>query len=512
MIQSHTARSQSFLILLLPMFLGAILGFIVARIGTGNPYHGGPHGGFQIAIMFTIALTWFGQAVGLIGGLCLVNLMKRSLSSLQFLLAIVLAGAAAGMIIGIWREVDSAAFFKGLPGGTFSVSRALGGAMAGGTAVAVPGAILATCGVVVRWIFRVITKPGWARTHRLTIVVASAVVVLVPTVAYLFTAPAKVANHPLLTIPGPAGRIESLVFSPDGLYLASARSEPGGWQPGGHGPTSDVKMWNCATGKETVTFHGHKGEVAGLAFCPDGNRLAAAYREEMTVVVWNTKTGEEVLDLAGNADWLRCLAYSPDGRRIASGGGDVRVWDATNGQQLVVLSRPHGAVISSVAFSPDSKRVAAGSWESGDYRVIVWDAMRGNQLFALSGGPQCQGVAFSPDGKYLSSSAWKELTIWDATTGQMVRTVPTRGMGSGAYSSDWRRFAALEEHAFRFRKAWVAVTIWDMNSGRRLVAFRPHESSVYSLAFSPDGNRLASGGGDREVASEIRIWNASGEP
>ena len=102
--------------------------------------------------------------------------------------------------------------------------------------------------------------------------------------------------------------------------------------------------------------------VVGMAFSPDGRRLASALVDN-TVRLWNVDTGEpDGAPLTGHTDALADVAWSPDGHRLASAGDDntVRLWNADTGQPVGAPLTGHTAWLTSVEFSPDGHRLATG--------------------------------------------------------------------------------------------------------------------------------------------------------
>ena len=84
------------------------------------------------------------------------------------------------------------------------------------------------------------------------------------------------------------------------------------------------------------------GRTTCLAFSEDGNRLAAS--DEQSMRVWNASNGQELISIKGFRGQFTCLGISKDGKRVAATGRgqSVSVWDVATGEELPILRGHHG--------------------------------------------------------------------------------------------------------------------------------------------------------------------------
>jgi WD40 repeat protein len=151
--------------------------------------------------------------------------------------------------------------------------------------------------------------------------------------------------------------IYSVDYSPDGQRIASA------------GEDRTVKISDVASGEVVRVLWRNSDRITGVAFHPDGRRVAALSGIEGMAKIFDSSTGRELKALRGVSG--ETLAFSRDGSRLAcaSAARDVKLWLTTTWEEDCTLRGPTGE-IRAVAFSPDSRRLASASY---DGTVLVWD-------------------------------------------------------------------------------------------------------------------------------------------
>ncbi|MEZ5997327.1 MAG: AAA family ATPase [Hyphomonas sp.] len=237
------------------------------------------------------------------------------------------------------------------------------------------------------------------------------------------------------------------------------------------------------------------GEAGWSAFSDDGTLaasvLAAPAGAPPVISIIDQKTARESwrIELPAHAGEPDSIAFSaPTGgtRKVAiawpeTGAGDafhVAVWSlidglpAGQGQELDDALGRHVKRVPSMAFSPTAPLLMTSG---EDQRLSLWDISTSQpQLLWTQGdvhGTAIHGIAFSRDGQLLASGGGDYMAkIWRVA--DMVAT----GLGTDEVEAE-----PLDPVA----------------------TLKGHSDSVFSVAFSPDGKRLASGGYDRV----IRIWN-----
>jgi WD40 repeat protein len=303
---------------------------------------------------------------------------------------------------------------------------------------------------------------------------------------------------------------------------------------------NQLQVHDTAAKKVLHVYNGNWGNILrSVAYSPDGGSLAFGAANGL-VQVWDADLGiQRYLDR-----WPRhhvlSVAARPDGRFVLLAGDECVLYrrnpaDPGRGPPPV----QYRAAVRRVAFAPDGKTYAAavGTYSFHENSLHVFDAATHAEAAAVK-ARYAFDLAASPDGKYLAvasvggvalhdaatgkelhwfkdreglvwSAAWgpggrlasaneqqKTVTVWDAETGNEVRTWTTeQGAVAVAYDPQGRWVAAGDRQG--------AITLWDPADDKPVRTLTGHTHAVRTLRFTADGNRLVSAAHD----GTVRVWD-----
>lgn len=319
-----------------------------------------------------------------------------------------------------------------------------------------------------------------------------------------------------------AGAVTGLAFFPDNKALASISNEGrikiweattgqerlpgnerGDWYTGAifgrknktlvltAGRTS-VKLWDIATAKERATLSGHQREITATVISPDDQTLATASMDG-TVKLWDLTTGQLLSTLNHGRFGITSVHFSADSKTVASSEWySVKIWDTASGQMRVTLDAPKSG-ISMAALTPDAKTVAMSS---NDGVVQIWDvaSKRVTQTLGAAGQRGGAQVGFAADGQVLIiKNADGTAKLWDLPASKDRATLPASGVWS----------VAPDGQTVTIGLGDGRLQVWDVGKGQVLAPLEGHSKPVRALAYSFDGQWLASAGEDGKVI----VWN-----
>ncbi|QLE50902.1 serine/threonine protein kinase [Nostoc sp. C057] len=268
--------------------------------------------------------------------------------------------------------------------------------------------------------------------------------------------------------------------------------------------TQNLKLpnppWRCL---HTLTGHsGTLSSVNALAISPDDYTLASA-SDDKIVKLWDLNTQKILASLLGHSQAVKSVAFSPDGQILATASDDktIKLWQVDTLKEICTLLG-HSHAVKSVAFSPDGQILASGSW---DKTIKLWDVNTGTEICTITGHQlQVNSVAFSPQGQLLASASYdRTIRLWH---------IPTRGRGAGSREQRDMNSAELKDHSQAAEDIppfplppTPLPPVENRPCYSLLSTLSGHAWAVLTVAFSPDGNILATGSDD----NTIKLWEVN---
>ena len=289
---------------------------------------------------------------------------------------------------------------------------------------------------------------------------------------------------PKFTIPGKAGPVWAVGFTPDGKTLAIG-SEDG-----------SIGFYNVSDQLNTITLPRTGRHVWNLDISKSG-RFLVAPSDDLEVEVYDLTTYKAERKFGPGAS-TKSATFTPDEQRVITGdrAGMIMVW---NLQEQAPVELPGKGTVHTLAVRPDSKQFASAG---ADGTVKLWPlpATKGDKPMLLEqhAGP-VYGVAYSPEevNPRLASAGWDgTVRIWDPTPGKQLRVL--KGHEGDVFSVSFGKGGTVVASA----GGDGTVRIWDVETGAPLQVLRGGGRAFHTVRFAPDGKMLAAGGRD----GSVRVW------
>ncbi len=250
---------------------------------------------------------------------------------------------------------------------------------------------------------------------------------------------------------GLSDRIQSLEFAANGKTLMA-----GGGTPARFG---ELQFWDVASRKLNRSVTVCQDTVFGASLSPDGSRVAFGCSDN-TVRVHEVASGKELLKTNHHENWVLGTRFGMDGKRIVSVGRDfaAKLMNAESGtfvENLNLLRKE----LAAITRHPSRDAVVVG----GEERIPYYYQMdRPRKIYAGREGTL--------------------IRKFERQSGEIFAL---------EFSADGKKLAVAG--------AAAEATIYDVETGERLVACQGHRAGIYTVAFHPGGQELATAGFDGRV-------------
>ncbi len=315
-------------------------------------------------------------------------------------------------------------------------------------------------------------------------------------------------TSPALTGPTLRGdQLGVIQFSPTGRTVGPGEAGGAAW------------LWDAVTGRPVASLPAAGYELLETTFSPDG-RLIIRPGLSSTTEIWDVANGRPWGLPLRHRGRVNGASFSPDGRLIltASTDGTAQLWDVATGRPLGAPLR-HRRDVWVPAFSPDGRVVVTAS---DDRTVQIWEVGRGDlapmremsapppdaEVFSVRSGRESI-AAFNPDASGVLINGGRTARLIESDTRQpigrpMLHCWPR--VRALAISPDGRRIAtgSHDEGFANGGSTWTTCQIWDADTGRPFSPLLLHINWVSALAFSPDGQVLATG----DYSWTVHLWDA----
>ncbi|HHL18502.1 MAG TPA: hypothetical protein ENJ33_02065 [Thiothrix sp.] len=358
-------------------------------------------------------------------------------------------------------------------------------------------------------------------------------------------------QKPLQTLSGHSKAIHALAFSADNQRVVTGSFD------------HSLRLWQVVDGQLIATLQGHTDKVNAVAVSPKSDLIASG-SDDQTIRLWDAQSGKFLRRMTkqGTGIEVSSLSFSPDGLRLLSASHSAPmacyVWDVASGKKQHTYK--HDNIVLATGFSPNGAHIVTAG--GVDNKIYLWDSKNGKLVQTLGGqGAAIWSVGFATDGQSIAwgktsthisrtnrgeleqqlhlsqrnSSLGTPKPVTKKQTWQRAKDVVGDWSLQSHKSGDYGYQAILEiKHkgkvsariernasngyghtAYTFTPNGKNIISGGRNGtlslysnkGQKRGEFIGHNSEVWAVAVSPDGEYLVSGSDDKTV----RLWRVNNQ-
>lgn len=285
------------------------------------------------------------------------------------------------------------------------------------------------------------------------------------------------------TFSGHTDAVTSVVFSRDGRFLVSGSCD------------RTLRLWQLSSERSISLTTQHQDAIQSIAISPNGQLVASGSKDKI-VELWDLSTRQIVAkfggDATGHQDAVQAVAFSRDGCWLISGGLDqtIKVWDV-QAKTLHQTIKGYEGPIYDIAVHPNGYWFLAGGY---DPHLRFRKLPVGNLVLSLQEESRyITSVAFSASG-LLATGGLRTIRLWDVQQRRKIRTLNAHADAvlTLAFSPDGRYLVSGGYDG--------ATKLWDMQSMSEVMTLDRGQRPIHAVAFSPDGQYILSAGEHQQIA------------
>jgi WD40 repeat protein len=277
-----------------------------------------------------------------------------------------------------------------------------------------------------------------------------------------------------------------------------------------------IRIWDVGTAQTVRSIEEHwpqgrAGEIYAIVLSPDGKLLAVGgYMDTACpspgcgdIRLYQVASGALQGVLSGHSNIILSLAFSADGTRLASSSPDrtTRVWDVVEQRELARFAFPgtEGRA-SKVAFLGDNRHVVTVSDRP---LVHVYELGRERPVATLTANEELHAIAVSDDSRYIAAGGMSgKIHVWKWPSREFLE-LP--GNGARVSTIAFGHKSSASEVVASSSNAPYTSRVFDVTTGEMLIEHAAHDNTVTASAYSSDGTRIATAGGNDW---SIYVWSA----